>query len=141
MHFDGNFWRVHCYFVDDVGVTSVTLVTMPIWEEWKKRLVTLADTLLSCFDPVPYLCCVVVESHVAIGRGISKVVMPETSVVMRCFDIQWVQRCIRTQFKQKVGSLDPYNVFEFLKYPLSNVVNGHSFDKMPPLRQVFSCLS
>ena len=126
VHFAGNFWRVDCHFVDDVAVTSVTPVTMPICEEWKKKLVTLAVTLLSCFDPVPSLCSVVVENHVAAGRALSKAVPPETSVVMRFADVQWVQRCNPTQYKQRIGGLDRYNVLEFLKYQLSNVVNGPS---------------
>ena len=40
VHFDDHLWRVDCHFVDDFDVTSVTLVTIPKGEEWKKACYT-----------------------------------------------------------------------------------------------------
>ena len=89
-------------------------------------------------DPLPSLCSVVVDNHVAVGRSLAHFGPADKSVVMRFYDVQWLQRSIRQQFRQRIGGLDPYNVLEFLKYRLSSVVNGSAFDRMPLLRQVLS---
>ena len=85
----------------------------------------------------------VVDTHLAVGRALAHFGPGGNSMVMRVHDVQWVQRSIRQQFRQRVGGLDPYNVLEFLKYRLSNVVNGAAFEKMPLLRQVlaFACVT
>ena len=143
VYFDGNFWRVDCHFVNDLDLQSVTLVTWPVCEQWKEELIRLAITILSCLEPLPSLCSVVVDAHLAVGRALAHFGPAGNSVVMRVHDVQWVQRAIRQQFRQRVGGLDPYNVLEFLKYRLSSVVNGAAFDKMPLLRQVlaFACVT
>ena len=143
VYFDGNFWRVDCHFVDDLDSKSVTLVTWPVCEQWKEELIRLAITILSCLEPLPSLRSVVVDAHLAVGRALAHFGPDGNSVVMRVHDVQWVQRAIRQQFRQRVGGLDPYNVLEFLKYRLSSVVNGAVFDKMPLLRQVlaFACVT
>ena len=138
VYFDGNFWRVDCHFVDDVELRTVTLVTWPVCARWKEDLIRLAVTVLSCMDPLPSLCSVVVDTHVAVGRSLAHFGPAGKSVVMRFYVVQWLQRSIRQQFRQRIGGLDPYNVLEFLKYRLSSVVNGSAFDRMPLLRQVLS---
>ena len=136
VYFDGNFWRVDCHFVDDVDLRTVTLVTWPVCDRWKEDLIRL--TVLSCLDPLPNICSVVVDTHVAVGRSLALFGPTGNSVVMRFYDVQWLQRIIRQQFRQRIGGLDPYNVLEFLKYRLSSVVNGSAFDRTPLLRQVLS---
>ena len=138
VYFDGNFWRVDCHFVHDVELRTVTLVTWPVCARWKEDLIRLAVTVLSCLDPLPSLCSVVVDTHVAVGRSLAHFGPAGKSVVMRFYDVQWLQRSIRQQFRQRIGGLDPYNVLEFLKYRLSSVVNGSAFDRMLLLRQVLS---
>ena len=138
VYFDGNFWRVDCHFVDDVDLRTVTLVTWPVCDRWKEDLIRLTVTVLSCLDPLPNICSVVVDTHVAVGRSLAHFGPTGNSVVMRFYDVQWLQRSIRQQFRQRIGGLDPYNVLEFLKYRLLSVVNGSAFDRMPLLRQVLS---
>ena len=139
VYFDGNFWRVDCHFVDDVELRTVTLVTWPVCDRWKEEVIRLVITLLSCLDPLPGLCSVVADTHVAVGRSLAHVGPAGKSVVMRFYDVHWVQRSIRQQLRQRIGGLDPLNVLEFLKYRLSSVVNGSAFDRMPLLRQVLYC--
>ena len=134
--YDGNFWRVDCHFVEDVIFKSVTLVTWPVTAQWKTEVVDHVVTVLSCLNPAPSMCVVVVDEHVDVGRALAGWSVPSKAVVMRFFDVHWLQRCFRKQFKQRVGGLDPYNVLQFLKYRLSNVVNGPEFDRMLWLRQV-----
>ena len=134
--FDGNFWRADLHLVDCLDVKSFTLVTLPVSERWKEELVNLVVTILSCVESMPSLSGIIVEDHVALGRALSKMCLSERTIVMRFFDVQWVQRCIRNQFRQRIGGLDPYNVLDFLKFRLANVVNGAAFDKLPLLRQV-----
>ena len=139
VYFDGNFWRVDCRFVDDVELKTVTLVICSVCDRWKEEVICLVITLLSCLDPLPSLCSVVVDTHVAVGRSLAHFGPAGKSVVMLFYDVQWLQRSIRQQLRQRIGGLDPYNVLDFLKYRLSSVVNGSAFDRMPLLRQVLSC--
>ena len=140
LYYDGNFWRVNCHFVDAVEVKTFTLAAWPITVKWKEEVVNHVVTLLSCLDPAPSLCSVVVDEHVIVGRALANWTVSNKTVVMRYFDVDWVQRCVRRQFKQRMGGLDPYNVLEFLKFRLSSAVNGPEFDRMPLLRHVSVCL-
>ena len=136
VYFDGNFWRVDCHFVDEAELKIVTLVTWPVCDRWKEEVIGLTVTVLSCLDPLPNFCSVVVDTLVAVGRSLAHFTPAGKSVVMRFNDVQLLQRSIRQQFCQRIGGLDPYNVLEFLKYRLSSVVYGSVFDRMPLLRQV-----
>ena len=134
--FDGNFLRVDCHSVDDVEVKSFTLATWPMTVSWKEEVLQHVVTLLSCMDPVPSLCAVVVDDHMELCRAFANWTVPSSAVSMRAFDVNWVQRCCRQQFKQRIGGLDPYNVLDFLKHRLGSAVNGPEFDRLPLLRHV-----
>ena len=135
VYLGGNVWRIYCHFVDDCTLKSVTLVTWLVCEDWKVELIETAVTVLSCLDPRPVVCAIVVDTHLALGHALAHLDDFRQSVVMRFFDVQWLQRCIR-QYREHVGGLDPYNILDFLKYRLSGVIKDLNFDKMPLLRQV-----
>ena len=82
VYFDGNFWRVDCHFVDDVDLRTVTLVTWPVCDCWKEDLIRLTVAVLSCLDPLPNICSVVVDTNVAVGRSLAHFEPTGNSVVM-----------------------------------------------------------
>ena len=120
------------------GIEDGDPCDMAFLRSLERRSDSTSLTVLSCLDPLPSLCSVVVDTHVAVGRSLAHFGPAGKSVVMRFYDVQWLQRSIRQQFRQRIGGLDPYYVLEFLKYRLSSVVNGSAFDRMPLLRKVLS---
>ena len=114
--FNGNLWRTDCHFVDDAGTKSVTLMTLPVCETWQSDVVILAVHVLFRLENTPHLCSVVVDNDVSVGCALASLVVPEHTVIMRFLDVQWIQRVILKQFKQRLGGLGPYNVLEFLQF-------------------------
>ena len=116
VYFDGIFWRVDCHFVDVCDLISVTIVTCPVCDNCKIELIVPAVSVLSGFDPRPVACTIVVETHLALGQALAHLDDFGQFMVMRFFDVQWLQRCIRQHYRERVGGLGPNNVLDFLKY-------------------------
>ena len=68
--------------------------------------------MLTLFTNLGVVC---VDDYPAVGRAIASVAAPTLPVVMRVFDLHWVQSVIRTRFVERFSGLDPYSVLEFLK--------------------------
>ena len=92
--------------MDDCTLKSVTLVTWLVCEDWKVELIETAVTILCHLDPRPVVYAIVVDTHVALGHAMAHLEDVRQSVVMRVFDVQWLQRCI-SKYRESVGGLDP----------------------------------
>ena len=72
---------------------------------WRTVAVNLVSnrrvTALSCVDSISKLGVVCVDDYPAVGRAIVSVAPPTLPVVMRVFDLQWVQGIIRTRFVER----------------------------------------
>ena len=134
----GSMWRVDCNLIEGTEVTTVLLGVIRSGEKWQSNLTRLVATTLSCVNSISQLRVICVDEHINVGRAIGSGAVPTVPVVMRVFDVQWVQRVIRSRFTSQFSGLDPYSVLDFLKYRLAGVINDSYFDKLPELRSV-SC--
>ena len=115
LYYNGSFWRVDLPIVDDLDVKSYVLGAVPVCETWNSLLLRVVASLSSCFDNMSGLSVVVVQDHLPVGRAMASLSPLREPVVMRSFDVEWVQRVIRHQFSLHFGDLDPRGILGFLE--------------------------